>query len=232
MNVFGDGFIAKNLKQIKIPKKYIIYAAGVSNSNLKNKKEYQREILTFLKFKKKIKNKIFIFISSLTVENKNLKDDLYIKNKLKIENIIEKEIKNYLIIRLPQVVGLNSNKKTLTNFIFNKITNEKSFLLWKNSKRNIIDIKDVCDIIEKYLNNKPSINTKINIYNPKFISVEKLLNIFSKILNKKIKFKIIKKNNKNIKLHKLNKKFSLSKNYYANIQKKNYFLKIIKKYYK
>lgn len=232
MNIFGDGFIAKNLKQIKIPKKYIIYAAGVADSNSKNTKEYQREILTFLKFKKKIKSKTFIFISSLSVENKNLKKDLYIRNKLKIENIIEKEIKNYLIIRLPQIVGLNTNKKTLTNFIFNKITNDKTFLLWRNSKRNIIDIKDICSIIEKYLNNRPILNTKLNIYNPRFISVKELLKIFSKILNKKIKFKIIKKNNKNIKFHTLNKNFSLPKKYYTNIIKKNYFLKILEKYYK
>ena len=38
MSIFGNGFIAKNLKKIKFPKKFDIYAAGVSDSNLKGKK--------------------------------------------------------------------------------------------------------------------------------------------------------------------------------------------------
>ena len=35
MSIFGNGFIAKNLKKIKLPSRFEIYAAGVSNSNLK-----------------------------------------------------------------------------------------------------------------------------------------------------------------------------------------------------
>ena len=36
MKVYGKGFIAFNLKKIKLPKKIFIYAAGISNSNSKN----------------------------------------------------------------------------------------------------------------------------------------------------------------------------------------------------
>ena len=54
MKIFGNGFIAKNLKKIRLPEKFFIYAAGVSNSNIKQKKVYNREINQFKKIIKKI----------------------------------------------------------------------------------------------------------------------------------------------------------------------------------
>ena len=44
MKVYGKGFIAFNLKKIKLPKNFI-YAAGVSNSNSKNVKDYKEKSL-------------------------------------------------------------------------------------------------------------------------------------------------------------------------------------------
>ena len=142
MKVYGKGFIAFNLKKIKLPKKIFIYAAGVSNSNSKNVKDYKREITQIKKVVKKT-NKIFVYISSLSVENKKLKNDKYIKNKLKIEKIVKKSCKKYLIIRLPQIVGNNNNKHTLTNSLYNNILKNKKLSIWKGSVRNLIDIDDI-----------------------------------------------------------------------------------------
>ena len=143
MKVYGKGFIAFNLKKIKLPKKIFIYAAGVSNSNSKNVKDYKREITQIKKVVKKKTNKIFVYISSLSVENKKLKNDKYIKNKLKIEKIVKKSCKKYLIVRLPQIVGNNNNKHTLTNSLYNNILKNKKLSIWKGSVRNLIDIDDI-----------------------------------------------------------------------------------------
>ena len=119
MKVYGNGFLAKHLKKISLPKKIFIYAAGVSNSNLRSKKEYLREIKVFKRiFDRVDRDKIFIYISTLSVENKILNKDPYVKNKIKIERLIVKNSNNYLIIRLPQLVGNNKNKYTLTNSIY------------------------------------------------------------------------------------------------------------------
>ena len=154
MKIYGSGFLAKNLKKIYIPNNFFIYAAGVSNSNLRDNKEFIREVKLFRKILKKIQTKKkFVYISSLSVENKSLKNDPYVKNKIKIENILKKECKDYLIIRLPQIVGKNKNINTLTNSIYNCFLNDKTFKLWKNSKRNLIDIDDINYILEKYFKN-------------------------------------------------------------------------------
>jgi len=233
MIIFGNGFIAKNLKKLHLPNSFFIYAAGVSNSNVKQNKFYLREIRQFNNIKKKIDpKKMFVYISSLSVENKSLKNDKYVKNKLIIENIIKKEVKNYIIIRLPQVVGKNRNKHTITNFIYNTIKEGKKFYLWENSKRNLIDIDDVSKIIKKYLLGQPKINSIINIFNPNSITVKDLLKIFSKILSKKITLEVLKKKNKNINLRLLKKDTFLPKKYYENINNDYYIKKILVKYYK
>ncbi len=233
MIVYGNGFIAKNLKKIKVQKKFILYAAGVSNSNSKNQKEYLREIKRFKEFKKKnYDSKILIYISTLSVENKYLKTDKYVKNKIFIEKLIKKNIKKYIIVRLPQVIGKNNNKFTLTNNIYNSINKKESFILWKNSKRNLIDIDDIKIILEKYLSQSPKINSTLNIFNPNSITVKYLLEIFQEILRKKIKIEEKKTTNKNIDLKKIKKTTRLPKFYYYKIMKKNYLKRTLIKYYK
>ena len=199
MKVYGKGFIAFNLKKIKLPKKIFIYAAGVSNSNSKNVKDYKREITQIKKVVKKT-NKIFVYISSLSVENKKLKNDKYIKNKLKIEKIVKKSCKKYLIIRLPQIVGINNNKHTLTNSLYNNILKNKQLSIWKGSVRNLNDIDDIKKILKKYFNNKYKLCSTINIFNPYSVDVVYLVRIFGYLLNKRVKFKLINKINKNINL--------------------------------
>ena len=233
MKIIGKGFIAQNLKKIKTSNKYIIYAAGVSNSNLKNKKKYYYEvkrIKTFLK--KKIQGKVIIYISTLSVNNKFLKNDLYVKNKLIIEDLIKNNQNSYIIFRLPQIVGKSKNKYTLTNSIYNSIRKNKKFVLWKGSVRNLLDIADLKFIIEKYINNEPLKNSIINLYNPRSIKIENLIKIFENILKKKAIIKVLSKKNKNVNYKNLNKKFNLRKKYFKNIIKSNYYEKTIEKYYK
>ena len=232
MQIYGSGFLAKNLKKINIPNKFFVYAAGVSNSNLKNKKEFLREINQFKKILNKINpKKTFVYISSLSVENKSLKKDPYVQNKIKIEKILKKKFKNYLIVRLPQIVGKNSNKNTLTNAINESLLKHRTFTVWKGSKRNLIDIADIKFILKKLFNTFKENKKVINIFNQKSIDIVRLLKIFSGLLQIKISIKIIKKNNKNINLKNLKKDTLLPKDYYKRLKKRDYIEKIIRKYY-
>jgi len=236
MEIFGSGFVANNLKKIKILKNsniFSIYAAGVSNSSSNKKKDYIREY----KFLKKTiynfnKKKKFVYISSLSVTNNNLKNDKYVKNKLLIEKYIKKNIENYLIIRLPQLVGKNSNPHTLTNFLYNKIKRREKFKLWNDANRNLIDIDDVIYILRKLLIKNNKVNSIINIMNPRSISVTNIIKILENILLTKAIYKKEIKENRNINFKKFNKNTLLSKKIYKKINSKFYFKKILNKYYK
>ena len=56
--------------------------------------------------------------------------------------MIVKKSKNYLIIRMPEIIGRSKNPYTLTNFFFKKITKNKNILFFKNSKRNLLEVND------------------------------------------------------------------------------------------
>ena len=120
-NIVGKGFIGKNLNKIKKELKetnYIIYAAGISHSKTKSKKELNRELNSFISFSKKNYFKKIIYISTADVTNNIVNKSLYVKNKIKIENLIKKKFKNYIILRLPQIIGKNRNMNTLINFFY------------------------------------------------------------------------------------------------------------------
>jgi len=233
MKIFGNGFIAKNLKKKKIRflDNYVIYAAGISNSKTLNIKELKKEITTFNNFIKKYnRSKIIIYISSMSIFDKYLKQNEYIKNKLKIESIIKKKVKKFIIIRLTQIVGKNRNPNTITNFIYNNIKNNKNLNLWKGHKRNLVDIEDVLKILKTIVKKKFLKNKILNIYNTKSISVKRIVLIMCKILKKNIKLN-------EIKLRQKTKQFNYkinSKNYEFGylFEKQNYNENILMKYYK
>tara|TARA_B100000989_G_C19531760_1_gene470409 strand:- start:2621 stop:3322 length:702 start_codon:yes stop_codon:yes gene_type:complete len=233
MKIFGNGFIASHLKKLNTKKNIYIYAAGVSNSNNKKNHHYLREISTIKKIIKKIDQNItFVYISSLSVENKNIQNNKYIKNKLKIEKIVKNNFINYLIIRLPQVVGRSKNKHTLTNSIVHNIKKNKRFLLWKNAKRNILDIKDIIKILNKYFRKDLNVKKTLNIYNPRSSSVIFILRTLGFILKKEVKFKVVDRENKNIILSNIKNNTKLPKKLYTNIDNKNYVTSVLKRYYK
>ena len=135
-----------------------------------------------------------------------------------------------MIFRLPEVIGKNKNKYTLTNFIYNRIISKKNIYTSNSVFRNILDIDDIKKVVIYFI--KKKINKKtIIIANLKMYSGLYIVKTFEKMLNKKAKIIINKKLN--------NKKFNLNvsglKNIYKAINIKinnSYLQNKIKKYYK
>ena len=222
-NIIGSGFLAKKFKKNLLDyKKYnvAIYASGISNSLEKNKKNFKKEIDKIKEFLKS-NTKQIIYISTYSILDKSRKNKPYVKNKIIIENIIKRSAMAYLIIRLPELIGKNKNPNTLTNFFFEKINNKKSFILFKNTKRNILDIDDAVNkstkLIKKYYKKQKT----VNLLNRTFYKPEEIVKTFEKILKKKALYKE-KKFSKNY--------FNLKNCYFVNFNK-NYLIKVLKKYY-
>ena len=114
--IVGLGFIGKNLRpllSILKRKKAVIYAAGISNSKTRNERELIKEIKYLKEYiKNKLGNNLLIYISTCSLTDNNRNKSAYVRNKSKIEKYISKNSLNYLIIRLPEVVGKNQNKNT------------------------------------------------------------------------------------------------------------------------
>tara|TARA_B100002052_G_scaffold278663_1_gene285225 strand:+ start:2980 stop:3705 length:726 start_codon:yes stop_codon:yes gene_type:complete len=200
--IIGSGFIAKNfIKYGDFFKnhRFQIYAAGVSNSLCKENKLFKKDKKKLIDFCKKIKDgEKLLYFSTCSIEDPSRNKNFYVRHKLEIEDIIKSNFDKYLIVRLPEVVGKNSNINTLINFFFNKIKRKEKFDLWTKAKRSIIDIEDVIKILIHFIsNNKLDKNQTINIANPNKNSPIDIVTILESIIRIKADYNLVEKGKEN-----------------------------------
>ena len=194
--IIGDGFLAKNFSKIKTHIKksnYLIFAAGISDSKTNSKYKLKREIRIFKKFTNKNYLENIVYISTADINNNLKKKDLYVKNKIIIENLIKKRFKNYIILRLPQIIGNSKNKKTLINYFFQSIKKGKKILVYNNVRRNVLDIDDVIKVLKIIIFDKKMKRKTITLANKHSFQPLDLIKILEKKLNKKANIKFAKK---------------------------------------
>ena len=231
-NIIGDGFIGKSLYKIKkdlIRTNYIIYAAGISHSKTKSKRNLNKELSLFKIFLKNNPSKKVIYISTADVTDNISNKSLYVKNKIKIEKLIKKRFKNYIILRLPQIIGKSKNKNTLVNYFYFNIKNNKPLMLIKNFKRNVLDIADILKLIKIIVYSKKTKNKVIILSNKYSVQPIDIVKIFEKKMNKIVNFKF-----KKIKKQIWPLYYQKNVHYFRKAKitfDRNYLLKTINKYY-
>jgi nucleoside-diphosphate-sugar epimerase len=221
--IIGKGLIATGFELSKEDySNYIIFASGVSNSKEINDSEYTREKKLILKTIKENKNLKIIYFSSILVDTTKNK---YFNNKLEIENLIKKNSNNYIIFRLPQIIGNHGNPKNLVNHIKNSIINGDEIIINSEIERSLLDIDDLVSIVNYC---KDKINCEIlKISGIEKIKVFTLCELIGKLLNKKPILKIIN-NDKYDNWYVENSK--LINDAIINIEPINYNYNVLKKY--
>lgn len=181
--VVGNGMLARTFSHFAEDESKIIFASGVSNSGETIASEFQRE-LDLIKSFAGIKSQV-IYFSTVSVHDRELANTPYVMHKLLIEKLVKETFINYLILRLPIVVGKTTNPNTLTNFIFNKIKSGEQITVFKNACRFLMDIEDIKTIISKMIQTGQykNMTLDINFENP--IKSENLISIFEKVVQKK-----------------------------------------------
>jgi nucleoside-diphosphate-sugar epimerase len=192
MKIIGNGLIANKFSNCKIDD-VLIFASGVSNSSEILDSEFQRERLLLLKaIKNNSENKI-VYFSSCGVIDRNNNNIAYYKHKLNMEKIVKKS-KNYLILRLPQLLsGLDDtkNKNTIINNFVEKILCNEIVRIQINASRYVIDINDVVLFINNYhhlysnriLNFANPVNYKVEVIFKTIATVLKVNEPFYEIVN-------------------------------------------------
>lgn len=143
--IIGSGMLARAFAPLfSDSRESCVYAAGVSNSNCSDQREFDRERdrLMIAMDQHRLAD-LFLYFGTCSA-NGSL-DSPYVQHKIKMEKIVA-EHPQYLILRLSQVAGKTENPHTLLNYIFTRIIRSERFQIWKNARRNIIDIDDVVRI--------------------------------------------------------------------------------------
>lgn len=208
----------KNICKHKNITHFIHLGFRIKNLNNNNLKRNFRDIVTIIKSINQ--NTKLIFISSIGVDcfknSKKIYLNNYLLSKLNCEREIVKKIKNYLILRFPNIYGPGENSFYLIPSIIKKLKKNRQVEIFDYADlRDYIHIDDVVKILLLSLNIE---KTKIiNIFSNNIRSVYSVL----KLIIQKLKLN-------NIKIIKKNRHSIFPKGYYFK-KKKNNFIDI-KKY--
>ena len=167
-----------------------VYAAGVSNSSCTDANEFAREHQRLTAALEQAgSDTTFVYFGTCSVADPEARDTPYVRHKLAMEHLVSLHPR-YLILRLPQVAGKTPNPHTLLNYLYARISRSESFTLWRNARRNIIDVEDVFAIARDVLNDTSIRNTTVNIANPVNYPMPDIVRAMEKAVGKKAVYEI------------------------------------------
>ncbi|WP_343663696.1 hypothetical protein [Chryseobacterium mucoviscidosis] len=183
--IIGNGLIAKSLKNIDT-EDHFYFASGVSNSLETRSSEFERE---FSLLKNNItrhkENKLFYF-STLSVNDLSKQQSPYVLHKLEIENFIKQHCKNYIILRIGNIVGNGGNPNTLFNFLKSQIIQGNHFMLHQKARRLLLDIDDITKFLESNCTNVN--NQTINFAYPYYYDLKEIVGAIQNKLQKEANY--------------------------------------------
>ncbi len=191
--IIGDGLLGSAfMTKKKDYEKFVVFASGVSNSLHSDELSFEREKLLVLKTLNDYKDSKFIYFSSVLT---GIIDNNYYNHKIEIEELIKNNSNNYIIFRVPQIIGGTGNKHNLVNHIKNLILNNEEVVVYKNVYRALLDVDDLVKIVDYFKDT--TLCETIYISNIEKISVLDIVNIISNQLKIKAKIKMVDSENNN-----------------------------------
>ena len=225
--IIGSGLLSSEFTKFSNHfNEYLIFASGVSNSNENNIDNFNREKELLLTTINNNQNLKLIYFSSVLT---GIINNDYYQHKLEIENIIKQKSKNYIIFRIPQIVGLDGNQFNIVNFLKNSIKNQNDVLSYNNVYRSLIDVEDLVKIVI-YCMDKTN-NDLLFLSGIEKITVKDLSIKIANILNKQIKINEVD-SPENLNWSSINDSLIDESLKFLQISKDGYNDKILKKYIK
>jgi hypothetical protein len=182
--IIGNGMIAKVFKEHFHKENVLIFASGVSNSRETRNSEFIKELNMVRESIVNFPDLLFVYFSSCSIHNGNT---MYSDHKISVENFIIENSKNYLILRLPIVLGKNQNKNQLIGYLFDKLYKNELVEVYKNANRYIIDSFDLPRIVDLLIDKGISKQILEVAFNNSLL-IEEIILIIERISN--IKFEV------------------------------------------
>jgi nucleoside-diphosphate-sugar epimerase len=165
----------------------LVFASGVSNSRETRAEEFARE--RALLEPHIGRDALLLYFSTCSINDRELADSGYVVHKKAMEALV-READRYAIFRLPQVVGRTRNPNTLTNYLHQKVSTGEPFQVWRNARRNLIDVDDVASMARHLLADGYAEGKTIDLASPFYISIPELVRIFEAVLRRSANYNI------------------------------------------
>ena len=187
--IIGADALAHRFMDFFNSSKYILFSGNINDSSIadENLFDIEKELIERLILEHP--KKIIIFISTSSSGNSP-----YVLHKRAMEEIIEKNCKNFFIFRVPIFIGIQGSESNLINFYTIKILSGEYFELYRNAKNYVIDIDNVYRIINHIIKEKDK-NKTYNLTSGVKLSALEILSYVEEFLGKKANYNIVDKGN-------------------------------------
>lgn len=192
--IIGSGLLARAFSPAFSQRGDVcVYAAGVSNSSCTDEQEFarERERLSAALQQAKMAD-VFVYFGTCSVADPEAQQTPYVKHKLAMETLVAQHPRR-LILRLPQVAGRTPNPHTLLNYLYARISRSESFQLWRNARRNIIDVDDVAAVAKRLIADPADRNVTLNIANPVSYPMPDIVRAMEKATGKRAVCEIVER---------------------------------------
>jgi nucleoside-diphosphate-sugar epimerase len=192
--LIGSGLLAQAFVSAYSSREDVcIYAAGVSNSKCTDTNEFARERERLMGALQQAKHvDAFVYFGTCSVADPEVQNTPYVQHKLVMERLVTTH-PHHLILRLPQVAGITPNPHTLLNYLYAKIARSEAFSLWRNAKRNIIDVDDVASISRQLVADKTLRNITLNIANPVSYPMTDIVSVMERVVGKHAIYDVVER---------------------------------------
>jgi nucleoside-diphosphate-sugar epimerase len=166
--IIGSGLVARAFQPYseRLPRAVCIYTAGVSNSSCDDLREFERERQRLLETSATLAHStLFVYFGTCSVDDPDSQNKNYVAHKRTMESTVRESRLPHLIFRLPQLAGVTPNPHTILNYLYSRIVRSERFQIWKNARRNIIDVEDAARIAFDLMTAENVRNETINIAN-------------------------------------------------------------------
>lgn len=179
--VVGNGLIAQAFYSFRDIQDVTIFASGVSNSNIVGTSEIIREVELLTEYLNT--GNCLVYFSTVSLYDNSIENSQYIQHKKRVETLIAENCKNYLILRIPIVVGSSTNIHTLTNNLVNQIRSSNTLKVFTKATRYLMDIDSIVETVTPIILDKKYYNSTWNICFDNQIGIEELINSLEEVLN-------------------------------------------------
>ena len=157
----------------------LVFASGVSNSGEQNVEAYKREEDLLMRYSG-IDAKL-IYFSTCSIFDPGIQSSLYVRHKIRIEDLIRKKFKNYLIVRLPLLISNAPNPFTFFNFIAQSVLKGTRIRVQKNAWRYIFDVDDLVTYLPFLISDMDAPGGIVNMAYSNAMPVHDLIALFEEI---------------------------------------------------
>ncbi|WP_445431845.1 NAD-dependent epimerase/dehydratase family protein [Chryseobacterium indoltheticum] len=188
--IVGNGLIA-SLFVDNDDENVIFFASGVSNSLETRVEEFLREENLIKNTISENTDKVFIYFSTCSIYDSSKTGSDYVLHKLKMEQLIKKSCRQFLILRVSNAVGKGGNPNLLMNYIVKAVKNDETINVHTQATRNLIDVDDIRNVTFDLLKQQ-SLNKIINVAYSKNYSILEIVEVVEKFYHKKVNINLLK----------------------------------------